>query len=115
MSAYSESTVAAAAAASTAAEPAWRPRPGRLLGDVIAMITDRRVHPAVVSNEDLQGLLTRLNRLDEGLVESEPELDDHRPEQVDFRDASAEDEVPAVELVHSVIAQAIDQGASDIH
>ena len=219
MSAFSESTVAAAAA-SSAAEPAWRPRPGRLLGDVIvelgfaprevvesavtrgrelgrpmgqvlldsnvvtsdqlaravadrfsldhvrldsfqvdmgaanlidasvarrleavpigwrpdgsllvamvnpsnvlaiddiAMITDRRVHPAVVSNEDLQALLTRLNRLDEGLVESEPELDDHAPEQVDFRDATAEDEVPAVKLVHSVIAQAIDQGASDIH
>jgi type IV pilus assembly protein PilB len=73
------------------------------------------VHPAVVSNEDLQALLTRLNRLDEGLVESEPDIDDHAPEQVDFRDSAAEDEVPAVKLVHSVIAQAIDQGASDIH
>jgi type IV pilus assembly protein PilB len=103
----------------------WRPdgsllvamvNPSNVLAiDDIAMITDRRVHPAVVSNEDLQGLLTRLNRLDEGLVESEPDLDDHAPEQVDFRDASAEDEVPAVKLVHSVIAQAIDQGASDIH
>ena len=103
----------------------WRPdgsllvamvNPSNVLAiDDIAMITDRRVHPAVVSNEDLQGLLTRLNRLDEGLVESEPDLDDHVPEEVDFRDASAEDEVPAVKLVHSVIAQAIDQGASDIH
>jgi type IV pilus assembly protein PilB len=80
--------------------------------DDIAMITDRRVHPAVVSNEDLQALLMRLNRLDEGLVESEPDLDD-APEQVDLRDAA--DDVPAVKLVHSVIAQAIDQGASDIH
>jgi type IV pilus assembly protein PilB len=103
----------------------WRPdgsllvamvNPSNVLAiDDIAMITDRRVHPAVVSNEDLQGLLTRLNRLDEGLVESEPDLEDHAPEQVDFRDASADDEVPAVKLVHSVIAQAIDQGASDIH
>jgi type IV pilus assembly protein PilB len=103
----------------------WRPdgsllvamvNPSNVLAiDDIAMITDRRVHPAVVSNEDLQGLLTRLNRLDEGLVESEPDLDDHAPEQVDFRDTSADDEVPAVKLVHSVIAQAIDQGASDIH
>jgi type IV pilus assembly protein PilB len=82
--------------------------------DDIAMITDRRVHPAVVSNEDLQALLTRLNRLDEGLVESEPELPDDEPDQVDLRDAG-DDEVPAVKLVHSVIAQAIDQGASDIH
>jgi type IV pilus assembly protein PilB len=82
--------------------------------DDIAMITDRRVHPAVVSNEDLQALLTRLNRLDEGLVEAEPDMPGEEPEQVDLRDA-ADDEVPAVKLVHSVIAQAIDQGASDIH
>jgi type II secretory ATPase GspE/PulE/Tfp pilus assembly ATPase PilB-like protein len=103
----------------------WRPdgsllvamvNPSNVLAiDDIAMITDRRVHPAVVSNEDLQALLTRLNRLDEGLVESEPDLVDDEPEQVDFRDAAADDEVPAVKLVHSVIAQAIDQGASDIH
>src|SRR5215218_9517154 len=103
----------------------WRPdgsllvamvNPSNVLAiDDIAMITDRRVHPAVVSNEDLQALLTRLNRLDEGLVESEPDIDDHAPEQVDFRVSAAEDEVPAVKLVHSVIAQAIDQGASDIH
>jgi type IV pilus assembly protein PilB len=102
----------------------WRPdgsllvamvNPSNVLAiDDISMITDRRVHPAVVSNEDLQALLTRLNRLDEGLVESEPELVDDEPEQMDLRDA-AEDEVPAVKLVHSVIAQAIDQGASDIH
>ena len=82
--------------------------------DDIAMITDRRVHPAVVSNDDLQALLTRLNRLDEGLVEAEPDVPGDEPGQVDLRD-SADDEVPAVKLVHSVIAQAIDQGASDIH
>jgi type IV pilus assembly protein PilB len=82
--------------------------------DDIAMITDRSVHPAVVSNDDLQALLTRLNRLDEDLVEAEPDLPEDEPEQMDLRDAS-EDEVPAVKLVHSVIAQAIDQGASDIH
>jgi type IV pilus assembly protein PilB len=82
--------------------------------DDIAMITDRRVHPAVVSNEDLQALLTRLNRLDQGLVESEPDLNETVPEETDFRD-TGDDDVPAVKLVHSVIAQAIDQGASDIH
>jgi type IV pilus assembly protein PilB len=82
--------------------------------DDIAMITDRRVHPAVVSNEDLQALLTRLNRLDQGLVEAEPDMHESEPEETDFRD-TGDDDVPAVKLVHSVIAQAIDQGASDIH
>jgi type IV pilus assembly protein PilB len=103
----------------------WRPdgsllvamvNPSNVLAiDDIAMITDRRVHPAVVSNEDLQSLLTRLNRLDEGLVEAESdEAHADEPEAMDLRDAG-DDEVPAVKLVHSVIAQAIDQGASDIH
>jgi len=83
--------------------------------DDIAMITDRRVHPAVVSAEDLHALLARLNRLDEGLVEDEPEQEEEdEPEAVDLRDAG-DDDVPAVKLVHSVLAQAIDQGASDIH
>ena len=83
--------------------------------DDIAMITDRRVHPAVVSHEDLASLLTKLNRLDQGLVEAEPDAPEDEPaDQVDLRDAG-EDEVPAVRLVHSVLAQAIDQGASDIH
>jgi type IV pilus assembly protein PilB len=102
----------------------WRPdgsllvamvNPSNVLAiDDIAMITDRRVHPAVVSNEDLQALLTRLNRLDEGLVEAEPDLPEDDGDEVDLRDA-ADGDVPAVKLVHSVIAQAIDQGASDIH
>jgi type IV pilus assembly protein PilB len=82
--------------------------------DDIAMITDLRVHPTVVSQEDLDALLTRLNRLGEGLVaEEEEEVEEIGPAAGDLRDAS--DEVPAVKLVHSVIAQAIDQGASDIH
>src|SRR5919199_4314782 len=81
--------------------------------DDIAMITDLRVHPAVVSQEDLDALLARLNRLDEGMIEEEAEDLDQPEEQVDLRESS--DDVPAVKLVHSVIAQAIDQGASDIH
>src|SRR5215218_11417558 len=96
----------------------WRPdgsllvamvNPSNVLAiDDIAMITNRRVHPAVVSNEDLQALLTRLNKLDQGLVEADPDdAGDEEPEQMDLRDSS-DDEVPAVKLVHSVIAQAID-------
>jgi type IV pilus assembly protein PilB len=80
--------------------------------DDIAMITDRRVYPAVVSKEDLEALVNRLSRLDSGEFIEEEEPED-APEQMDLRDAA--DDVPAVKLVHSVIAQAIDQGASDIH
>jgi type IV pilus assembly protein PilB len=83
--------------------------------DDVAMITDRRVHPAVVSHEDLAALLARLTRLDDGLVEevaAEPEPEPVA-EEVDLRGAG--DDAPAVKLVHAVLAQAVDQGASDVH
>jgi type IV pilus assembly protein PilB len=79
--------------------------------DDLAMITDHRVQPVVVSEEDLQALVARLSRLDEGIVEAEPEAE---PEPaLDLRDGG--EDAPTIRLVHSVIAQAVDQGASDVH
>ena len=83
--------------------------------DDVAMITDRRVHPAVVSRADLAALLTRLTRLDDGLVEeiaAEPEPE-APADELDLREAA--DDPPAVKLVHAVLAEAVDQGASDVH
>jgi type IV pilus assembly protein PilB len=81
--------------------------------DDIAMITDYRVLPAVVSDEDLQALLARLNRLDEGLIEEA--VDEEPDEELDLSGAEADDDAPTVKLVKSIIAQAVDQGASDVH
>jgi type IV pilus assembly protein PilB len=80
--------------------------------DDIAMLTGRRVRSASASIEDLNILITRLSRVEqsvEGLVE-----DDAQPEP-EFTMDESEKDAPVIKLVHSIIADAIEQGASDIH
>ena len=80
--------------------------------DDVAMLTGRKVHPAAASIEDLNILITRLSRVEQSVeaiaeqdAEPEPEL------HVDEADKDA----PVIKLVHSIIAEAVEQGASDIH
>ena len=80
--------------------------------DDIAMMTGQRVRPVAASLEDLDLLLGRLARLDESIediVEDGAEVEAEADQQVEDADA------PIIKLVHSVIAQAVQQGASDIH
>ena len=85
-----------------------------LAGDDIAMLTGYGVRPAVAAEEDIAALITRLNRLGNAVQEVVEEEDEPvATEVMDLRE-SAED-APIVKLVHSLIAQAVDQGASDIH
>jgi type IV pilus assembly protein PilB len=81
--------------------------------DDIGMMTGRRIRPAAASVEDLNLLLTRLARMDESIediVDGEAE-EAEQSLQVDEADSDA----PIIKLVHSIVAQAIQQGASDIH
>jgi type IV pilus assembly protein PilB len=84
--------------------------------DDVAMITGRRVRVAVASVEDLDLLLTRLAGMEESIEdiidgdpEAEAELEPGTLSEEADRDA------PVIKLVHSIIAQAVQQGASDIH
>jgi type IV pilus assembly protein PilB len=80
--------------------------------DDIAMLTGRRVRSASASIEDLNILITRLSRVEqsvEGIVE-----DESQPEAEFVMDETDKD-APVIKLVHSIIAEAIEQGASDIH
>lgn len=82
--------------------------------DDVAMLSGRRVRPVAASVEDLDLLLGRLSRVEESIEdiveeEAEPDLGpDALAEEAD-RDA------PIIKLVHSIVAQAVAQGASDIH
>jgi type IV pilus assembly protein PilB len=81
--------------------------------DDVGMMTGRRIRPAAASVEDLNLLLTRLVRMDdsiEDIVEDEDEQDER---SVSLDDA--DDGAPVIKLVHSLVAQAVQQGASDIH
>ena len=78
------------------------------------MMTGRRIRPAAASVEDLNLLLTRLVRMDESIediVDEDAEEDGDANLQVD----EADNDAPIIKLVHSIVAQAIEQGASDIH
>ena len=82
--------------------------------DDVGMMTGRRIRPAAASVEDLNLLLTRLARMDESIED----LVDEEPEEQGERDVSlddADEDAPVIKLVHSLVAQAVQQGASDIH
>jgi type IV pilus assembly protein PilB len=86
--------------------------------DDVAMITGRRVRVAVASVEDLDLLLTRLQGMDESIediVEENAEVDAQAELEASMLSEEADRDAPVIKLVHSIIAQAIQQGASDIH
>jgi type IV pilus assembly protein PilB len=80
--------------------------------DDIAIMTGLEVRPVVASVEDISALVTKLNRLDDAVKEAVAE-EQGDAEILDLRE-SAED-APVIKLVHSVIVQAVEVGASDIH
>jgi type IV pilus assembly protein PilB len=80
--------------------------------DDIGMMTGRRIRPAAASVEDLNLLLARLSQMDASIEDITEEDDaDDSSMLVDEADSDA----PVIKLVHSIVAQAIQQGASDIH
>ena len=82
--------------------------------DDIAMMTRYDVHRAVATQEDLAAVIAHLDRVEH-----------HVGLETDFEELAAPasitdletptDDAPVVRLVHSVIAAAIERGASDIH
>ncbi len=80
--------------------------------DDVGMMTGRRIRPAAASVEDLNLLLTKLVRMDESI---EDILDEHPEEEDSVLVDEADSDAPIIKLVHSIVAQAIEQGASDIH
>jgi type IV pilus assembly protein PilB len=82
--------------------------------DDIALLTGKEIRPAVTSREDIHGLISRLTRLDDVVAEAELlEEDDGPADVVDLRESA--DDAPVIKLVNQIIAQAVEQGASDIH
>jgi type IV pilus assembly protein PilB len=82
--------------------------------DDVAMMTGRRVRPVAASVEDLNLLLARLARMEDSIEDIVEEDADAEAEDGAILD-EADNDAPIIKLVHSIVAQAVQQGASDIH
>jgi type IV pilus assembly protein PilB len=80
--------------------------------DDIAMITNRRVRPAAASAEDVKLLATRLGQMQ---VSIEDIVEEEQDTTAETMAEEADQDAPVIKLVHSIMAQAVQQGASDIH
>ncbi|HEY7960485.1 MAG TPA: ATPase, T2SS/T4P/T4SS family [Solirubrobacteraceae bacterium] len=82
--------------------------------DDIAMITNRRVRAAAASAEDVKLLATRLGRMADSIEDIAEDEHEHDSAAETLAE-EADQDAPVIKLVHSIIAQAVQQGASDIH
>ena len=90
--------------------------PANVLGlDDIAITTGYKVRRAVASPEDIEAVINQLSNLEESVQEVDEETrdPDFGAQVIELRESA--EEAPVVKLVHSVIADAVGRGASDIH
>jgi type IV pilus assembly protein PilB len=83
--------------------------------DDIQMITGLNCTVAVAAAEDIESLIGRLNTLESAVSEAVSEEYDESGavEVTELRESA--DDAPVIKLVYSVLAQAVTEGASDIH
>ena len=84
--------------------------------DDIQMITGLNCRVAVAAAEDIENLLKQLNTLENAVEEAvfdEHDDDIDETEITELRQSA--DDAPVIKLVHSILAQAVNEGASDIH
>ena len=85
--------------------------------DDLRMLTGYDIEPAISTEEDIFGQMSKLRRLEDKVGENlddQPATGELSADEVrDIREQM--DEAPIVKLVNSIMAQAADDGASDIH
>ncbi|MBO9532299.1 MAG: Flp pilus assembly complex ATPase component TadA [Solirubrobacteraceae bacterium] len=89
--------------------------PGNIVAlDDIAMLTGQRVRPIVVADEDLDVVIARVLGVDSEVGAVLEQISDDSEEAADLRETT-DDEGPTVKIVQSVLAQAVERHASDVH
>jgi type IV pilus assembly protein PilB len=81
--------------------------------DDLKLMTGSEVRPVVASPDDIQGLIGRMSRFDDAVAEAIEIGEEELAEVSDIRESA--DDAPVIKLVNSIIAQAVEEGASDIH
>jgi type IV pilus assembly protein PilB len=82
--------------------------------DDISIMTGLDVRPAVASAEDIDAAVSNATRLDSSIAEAIDEDEEETGGEITEIRESAGD-APVIKLVNGVIAQGIEEGASDIH
>jgi type IV pilus assembly protein PilB len=83
--------------------------------DDIQMMTGLNCHVAVAPADDIDALIGRMNTLETAVSEAVSEEEDLEDEAEVTELHESADDAPVIKLVHSVLAQAVGEGASDIH
>ena len=82
--------------------------------DDLKLLTGHELTPVVASADDIAGLIGRMSRLDEAVAEAVEEEDlESEGEVTEIRESA--DDAPVIKLVNSIVAQAVEEGASDVH
>ena len=81
--------------------------------DDLKLMTGQEVRPVVASYEDVTTLIGRMNRLSDAVAEAIEEEDEDLAAISDIRESA--DDAPVIKLVNSIVAQAVEEGASDVH
>ncbi len=83
--------------------------------DDIQMMTGTDCQVAVAAEEDIDALIGRMNTLETAVSEAVSEEEDAEGDAEVTELHESADDAPVIKLVYSVLAQAVGEGASDIH
>jgi type IV pilus assembly protein PilB len=81
--------------------------------DDIAIMTGYEIRVAVAPPEDIAALVSRLDRLEDVVGETTQQEEAEEDELVALHETS--EDAPVIKLVNQLVAQAVEQGASDMH
>jgi type IV pilus assembly protein PilB len=84
--------------------------------DDIAILTGYQILVAVTTSEDIANVVARLQRVGDVVQHGDDEGVHHEEDEgavVELRESS--DDAPVVRLVHQLVGQAVEEGASDLH
>jgi type IV pilus assembly protein PilB len=81
--------------------------------DDLKLMAGHEVRPVVASPEDIQELISRMSRLDDAVAAAVSEGEEEIADVTEIRESAGD--APVIKLVNSIIAQAVEEGASDIH
>jgi type IV pilus assembly protein PilB len=85
--------------------------------DDIAIMTGCEVRVAVASPQDIADLIQRMDRLGDVVAEPDEAVQEEEEDagEVVSNLRETADDAPVVKLVNQIVAQAVEQGASDVH